>query len=182
MLRRLALFMPVSFFLSCAVGAADPAPLKPTPPIAGTCFSYSLSKETGMAKDPASAFLKRVDVQPLQYKVEGKPIPDTRLRLGVSLKNQSGPIVSEISAPCTGEKLAFTCTFACGEKTVGKFKAEALPTDPKDPKAHYLRLVIEAPTVLNACTESKKPLPLPEGLVNLQIILKGAEIDACFKE
>jgi hypothetical protein len=64
---------------------------------------------------------------------------------------------------------------------VGKFRAEALPTKPADPKANYLRLIFEAPTVLNACTEGQKPFTVPGGLTGLQIILKGAERGNCFQ-
>jgi len=177
--RRLVLY-PLAFLLmTSVVGAADDVP-KQAAPSPGTCFKYALSDETGVEKDPAAAHVSRVDVQPLQYKVESKPLPETRLRIGILLKNQNSPIQNDVSAPCTGEGLAFNCTMKCGDKVVGKFRAEALPTKPSEPKAHYLRLIIEAPTVLNACTEGKQALTLPSELVNLQIILKGAEPSTCF--
>jgi hypothetical protein len=69
----------------------------------------------------------------------------------------------------------------CADKIVGKFRAEALPTRPAEPKANYLRLIIEAPMVLNACSEGKQPLTVPKELTGLQIILKGAEPTACFR-
>lgn len=177
--RRLALYMLAFLLMTCAASAADDVP-KLAAPSPGTCFKYALSDETGVEKDPAATYVSRVDVQPLQYKVENKPLPETRLRIGILSKNQNGPIPNDLSAPCTGEGLAFNCTMKCGEKVVGKFRAEALPTKPRDPKAHYLRLVIEAPTVLNACSEGKGAFTLPNELVNLQIILKGAEPSTCF--
>lgn len=177
--RRLALYMLAFLLMTCAASAADDVP-KLAAPSPGTCFKYALSDETGVEKDPAATYVSRVDVQPLQYKVENKPLPETRLRIGILSKNQNGPIPNDLSAPCTGEGLAFNCTMKCGEKVVGKFRAEALPTKPRDPKAHYLRLVIQAPTVLNACSEGKGAFTLPNELVNLQIILKGAEPSTCF--
>lgn len=177
--RRLALYALAFLSMTSVVAAADDVP-KQTTPSPGTCFKYLLSDETGVEKDPAATYVSRVDVQPLQYKVENKPLPETRLRIGVLAKNQNGPIPNDLSAPCTGEGLAFHCTMKCGDKIVGKFRAEALPTKPKEPKANYLRLIIEAPTVLNACSEGKQAFALPNELVNLQIILKGAEPSTCF--
>lgn len=178
--RRLVLSVLASLLMTCAAGAADDLP-KQAPPAAGTCFTYTVADETGVEKDPAAAHVNRVDVQPLQYKVENKPIPETRLRIGMLLKHQNGPMPNDVSAACTGEGLAFNCSMRCGDKVVGKFRAEALPTKPTEPKANYLRLVIEAPTVLNGCSEGKTPFTVPAGLTGLQIILKGAEPDACFK-
>jgi hypothetical protein len=178
--RRLALSVLASLLMTGAAGAADDLPKQVTP-LPGTCFTYSVSEETGIERDPASAFVGRIDIQPLQFKVENKPLPETRLRIGVLLKNQSGPIPNDVSAPCTGEKLAFNCAMKCADKVVGKFRAEALPTKPNDPKANYLRLIIEAPTVLNACTEGEKPFEIPTELVGLQIILKSTEPSACFR-
>jgi len=64
---------------------------------------------------------------------------------------------------------------------VGKFSAEALPTRPSEPKADYLKLVIEAPTVLNGCTVGKEPSQVPAALIGKQIILKGAAKETCFR-
>jgi len=178
--RRLAPTLLTFFVLTSLAGAADDLP-KQAKPSAGTCFTYAVTDETGVEKDPASAFVSRVDVQPLQYKVETKPVPETRLRIGVRLKNQNGPVSNDVSSPCSGEGLAFSCTMKCADKIVGKFRAEALPTNPADPKANYLRLIIEGPTVLNACTEGQQPFTVPEGLTGLQIILKGADPGACFR-
>lgn len=180
MTRRFSLSVPALLLFMHPLSAADDLPKQATP-APGTCFTYTISDETGVEKDPAAAHVSRVDVQPLQYKVENKPLPETRLRIGVLPKNQNGPIPNDVSAPCTGEGLAFTCTMKCGDKILGKFRAEALPTKPAEPKANYLRLVIEAPTVLNGCSEGKSPSTVPNELVNLQIILKGADPLACFK-
>jgi len=178
--RRLTSYLLAFMLIASHANAADDLPKQP-PPSPGTCFIYAVTEETGVEKDPASAFVSRVDVQPLQYKVENKPIPETRLRIGMLLKNQSTPIPNDVSAPCSGEGLAFNCTMKCGDKVLGKFRAEALPTKPADPKANYLRLVFEAPTVLNACTEGEKPFTVPAELAGLQIILKGSEGGTCFK-
>lgn len=181
MLSRMVLSLLAPMILTTSLYAADDVPAK-AEAAPGTCFVYKIEEETGVEKDPASAFVTRIDLQPLQYKVEGKPLPETRIRIGVLPKGEDeGPIVNDISAPCTGEKLTFNCTMKCGDKVVGKFRAEALPTRPAEPKADYLRLVFETPTVLNGCTEGKKPLELPGGVVGLQIILKGAEKAACFR-
>jgi hypothetical protein len=157
--------------------AADDLPKAEATP--GTCFVYSVDEEAGVEKDPAAAIINRVELQPLQYKVENKPIPETRIRLGIRPRGQSGPIATDTSAACTGEKLTFACAMKCGDKAVGKFRAEALPTRPADPKAHFLRLVIETPTVLNACTEGKLPFTVPNELIKVQVILKSAEPKAC---
>ena len=178
--RCLVLSVLAALLLACPAGAADDVP-KQAVPSPGTCFIYQVAEETGIEKDPASAVVSRVDVQPLQFKVENKPLPETRLRIGILPKNQSGPIPNDISAACTGEGLAFNCTMKCADKIVGKFRAEALPTRPTEPKAHFLRLIIEAPTVLNACSEGKQALAVPKELTGLQIILKGAEPAACFR-
>lgn len=178
--RRLISSVLASLLMTSLAIAADDLPKQATPS-PGTCFSYTVSDETGVEKDPASAFVNRVDVQPLQFKVENKPLPETRLRIGILLKNQHGEVPSDISAPCVGEGLAFNCTMKCADKVVGKFRAEALPTKPSDPKANYLRLIIEAPTVLNQCSEGKKPISVPAGLTGLQIILKGVEPKSCFQ-
>lgn len=180
MLRRLVLPVLALLLMTCRAGAADDVPKK-VEPSPGTCFIYTVAEETGVEKDPASVFASRVDIQPLQFKVENKPLPETRLRIGILIKNQNAPIPNDISAPCTGEGLAFNCTMKCGDKVVGKFRAEALPTKPAEPKADYLRLIIEAPTVLNACTEGKQPFTVPNALIGVQIILKGAEPTACFR-
>ena len=177
--RRLALSVLASMLMICAASAADDVP-KEAPPSPGTCFTYTVADETGVEKDPAAAHVSRVDVQPLQYKVENKPRPETRLRIGILPKNQNGPMRNDVSAACTGEGLAFNCTMKCADKVMGKFRAEALPTKPAEPKANYLRLIIEAPTVLDGCTEGEKPFTVPPELVGLPIILKGAEPNVCF--
>ena len=179
MLSRLALSTLAPMFMATSLYAADNAPKAEAAP--GTCFVYKVDEETGVEKDPASTIVGRVDLQPLQFKVEGKPLPETRFRIAIQPRGESGLIADDISAACTGEKLAFTCNLRCGDKVVGKFKAEALPTKPAEPKADYLRLTFEEPTVLNGCSEGKKPYTVPETLKQLQIILKGAEKTACFK-
>lgn len=178
--RRLALSAIACLLTTLVAGAADDLPKK-APPSIGTCFTYQVTNDTSVETDPAGAVLSRVDVQPLQYKIENKPLPETRLRIGFLLKNQDGPMPNDVSAPCTGEGLAFNCTLRCADKVVGKFRAEALPTRPAEPKADYLRLIVETPTVLNSCSEGKQPFTVPKELINLQIILKGAEPRSCFR-
>lgn len=178
--RRFALILLVFVLMTCAAGAADDVP-KQAVPAPGTCFTYQVADETAVEKDPASSIVSRIDVQPLQFKLESKPLPETRIRIGILPKDQEGPIPNDISAACTGEGLAFNCTMKCADKVVGKFRAEALPTRPTEPKAHFLRLIIEAPTVLNACSQGKEPLTVPAQLTGLQIILKGADPTTCFR-
>ncbi|MEO8651967.1 MAG: hypothetical protein ABI391_06665 [Hyphomicrobiaceae bacterium] len=180
MFRRLLPAMLVCLLSTSCLEAADDLPANMSA-VPGTCFVYEAAPETAGEIDPASAIVERLDLQPLQFKTEGKPIPVTRLRIGVLLKGQTGPIPNDISAACTGEGLTFTCTMRCGEKIVGKFSAEALPTKPTDPKADYLKLVIEAPTVLNGCTAGKEPFDVPAALIGKQIILKGAATASCFR-
>jgi hypothetical protein len=181
MLRRL---LPLSVLLcllaTSRTDAADdlPAKIQAQP---GTCFTYEPKLETPGEVDPAAAIVSRIDLQPLQLKLEGKPLPQTRLRIGVLPKDETGPIPNDISAACTGEGLTFTCTMRCGDKVVGKFSAEALQTKPPEPKADYLKLVIEAPTVLNGCTVGKGPSEVPAALIGKQIILKGAAPGTCFR-
>lgn len=177
MLSRYVMAVVTQLLVTTSLHAADDLPKAEATP--GTCFVYSVEEETGVEKDPAAAIVNRVNLQPLQYKVESKPIPETRMRIGIRPKGQNGAIATDTSTACTGEKLTFSCTMKCGDKAVGKFRAEALPTRPADPKAHYLRLVIETPTVLNSCSEGKTPFNVPAELVNVQIILKSAEPTAC---
>ena len=177
MLSRYAMAVVTQLLMATSLHAADDLPKAEATP--GTCFVYSVDEEAGVEQDPAAAIVNRVELQPLQYKVENKPIPETRIRLGIRPRGKNGPIATDTSTACTGEKLTFACTMKCGDKTVGKFRAEALPTRPTDPKAHFLRLVIEAPTVLNACTQGKLPYTVPSELVNLQIILKSAPLSDC---
>ena len=180
MLRRLLPAMLVCLLTTSRLDAADdlPATIAAVP---GTCFLYEATPETAGEIDPASAIVERIDLQPLQFKMEGKPLAQTRLRVGILLKGQTGAIPNDISAACTGEGLTFTCTMRCGDKVVGKFSAEALPTKPTEPKADYLKLVIEAPTVLNGCTAGKQPSDVPATLIGKQIILKGAAAGTCFR-
>lgn len=180
MLSRLAMSIIAPMLVTTSLHAADDLPAK-AETVPGTCFVYKVDEETGVEKDPAAAVVSRIDVQPLQFKVEGKPLPDTRFRIGIQPKGTNGPIANDISSTCTGEKLTFTCTMKCGDKVVGKFRAEALQTKPPEPKADYLRLVIEGPTVLNGCTEGKTPFVVPEKLIGAQAILKVAEPAACFR-
>ncbi len=177
MLSRYVMAVVTQLLVTTSLHAADDLPKAEATP--GTCFVYSVEEETGVEKDPAAAIVNRVELQPLQFKVENKPVPETRMRLGVRPKGDNGPLATDTSAACTGEKLTFACTMKCGDKTVGKFRAEALPTKPTDPKAHFLRLVIEAPSVLNACTEGKQPYSVPNELINVQIILKSAAPGDC---
>jgi hypothetical protein len=177
MLSRYVMAVVTQLLVTTSLHAADDLPKAEATP--GTCFVYNVDEETGVEKDPAAAVVNRVELQPLQYKIENKPIPETRIRLGIRPRGQNGPLVTDTSAACTGEKLTFACTMKCGDKAVGKFRAEALPTKPTDPKAHFLRLIIEAPTVLNGCTEGKQPYTVPNELVNVQIILKSATPTDC---
>ena len=180
MLRRLLPTLLVCLLSTTRLDAADdlPANISAVP---GTCFVYEATPETAGEIDPASAIVDRIDVQPLQFKTEGKPLPQTRLRIGVLPKGQTGPIPNDISAACSGEGLTFTCTMRCGEKIVGKFSAEALPTKATEPKADYLKLVIEAATVINGCTAGQTPFEIPATLIGKQIILKGAATASCFR-
>jgi len=181
MSRRFVLSVLVPLLLMTGrADAADDVP-KQVPPSPGTRFTYTVANEPGMEKDPASAVVSRIDIQPLQFKVEKKPLPETRIRIGILTKTQGTSIPNDISAPCTGEGLAFNCTMKCADKIIGKFRAEALPTRPNEPKASYLRLIIEEPTVLNGCSEGKEPFIVPKELIGLQIILKGAAPAACFR-
>jgi hypothetical protein len=181
MLRRL---LPLSVLLSllttAPLEAADDLPpnIHAQP---GTCFTYEPKLEAPGEVDPAAAIVTRIDLQPLQFKMEGKPIPQTRLRIGVLPRGQDGSIPNDISAACTGEGLTFTCTMRCGDKVVGKFSAEALKTKPPEPKADYLKFVIEAPTALNECTVGKERFDVPAELIGKQIILKGVPAASCFR-
>jgi hypothetical protein len=179
MLRRLVLPALALLFATTRLYAADDLPPK-TEAVPGTCFVYSAEKEAGIEPDPAAAIVSRIDLQPLQFKAEGKPLPQTRMRIGILPKGEKGPMANDISAPCTGEGLSFTCTMKCGDKIVGKFRAEALKTKPET-KADHLKLVIEGPTLLDGCTEGKQPFNVPPALINVDVILKGAEASACFK-
>jgi hypothetical protein len=180
MFRRLLPALLVCLLTTVRLDAADDLPASSLA-VPGTCFVYVATPETAGEIDPASAIVNRIDLQPLQYKSEGKPIPQTRLRIGVLSKGETGPIPNDTSAACTGEGLTFTCTMRCADKVVGKFSAEALPTRPSEPKADYLKLVIEAPTVLNGCTVGKEPSQVPAALIGKQIILKGAAKETCFR-
>lgn len=179
MLRRLVLSALALMLATMHLSAADDLPPK-AEAVPGTCFVYSADKEAGVEPGPAAAIVSRIDLQPLQFKAEGKPLPQTRLRIGILPKGAKGPIENDISAPCTGEGLSFTCTMKCGDKILGKFRAEALKTKPET-KADHLKLVIETATVLNGCGEGKQPFTVPSALINVDIILKGAEPSACFK-
>ena len=179
MLRRLLPTMLVCLLSATRLGAADDVPTT-VPGVPGTCFVYEAIQETAGDIDPASMIVDRIDLQPLQFKMEGKPLPQTRLRIGVRAKGQTGPMPNDISAACAGEGLTFTCTMRCGEKVIGRFSAEALQTKPPEPKADYLKLVIEAPTVLNGCTTGKESSDVPATLIGKQIILKGAATNTCF--
>jgi hypothetical protein len=179
-MMRLVLALIVPLLATTTLQAADDLPAK-AEAVPGTCFAYAATPETAGEIDPTSAIVERIDLQPLQFKAEGKPLPQTRLRIGVLPKGQQGPIPNDISAACSGEGLTFTCTMRCGEKVVGKFSAEALPTKPTEPKADYLKLVIETPTTLNGCTAGQTSFEIPATLIGKQIILKGATPGSCFK-
>ena len=177
---RLVLALIAPLLATTSLQAADDLPAK-AESVPGTCFVYEATPETAGEIDPASVVVERIDLQPLQFKSEGKPLPQTRLRVGVLLKGQKGQIPNDVSAACAGEGLTFTCTMRCGDKVVGKFSAEALPTKPTEPKADYLKLVIETATVLNGCTAGQTPFDVPAPLIGKQIILKGAAPGTCFK-
>ena len=181
MLRRL---LPLSV-LACLLATSHANAADDLPPnlqaVPGTCFTYEPKPETAGEIDPAAGIVARIDLQPLQFKMEGKPVPHTRLRIGVLPRGAASPMPNDTSAACTGEGLTFTCTMRCGDKVVGKFSAEALKTKPPDPKADYLRLVIETPTILNGCTAGKEKFDVPVALIGKQIILKGAEAGLCFR-
>jgi hypothetical protein len=179
-MMRLVLALIVPLLATTTLQAADDLPAK-AEAVPGTCFAYAATPETAGEIDPTSAIVERIDLQPLQFKAEGKPLPQTRLRIGVLPKGQQGPIPNDISAACSGEGLTFTCTMRCGEKVLGKFSAQALPTNPAEPKADYLKLVIEAATTLNGCTAGQTPFEIPAALIGKQIILKGAVPGSCFK-
>jgi hypothetical protein len=179
-MMRLVLALIVPLLATTTLQAADDLPAK-AEAVPGTCFAYAATPETAGEIDPTSAIVERIDLQPLQFKAEGKPLPQTRLRIGVLPKGQQGPIPNDISAACSGEGLTFTCTMRCGEKVVGKFSAEALPTKPTEPKADYLKLVIETRTTLNGCTAGQTSFEIPATLIGKQIILKGATPGSCFK-
>lgn len=179
-MMRLVLALIAPLLATTSLQAADDLPAK-AESVPGTCFVYEATPETAGEIDPASAIVDRIDLQPLQYKSEGKPVPQTRLRLGILPKGDKGPITNDVSAACTGEGLKFSCTMKCADKVLGKFSAEALPTRPSEPKADYLKLVIETPTVLNGCTSGKTAFEVPAPLIGKQIILKGAAAASCFQ-
>lgn len=179
MFARLLSALLVCLLTTAPLAAADDLPAIAAVP--GTCFVYEATPETAGEIDPASAIVERIDLQPLQYKSEGKPVPQTRLRLGILPKGEKGAIPNDVSAACTGEGLKFSCTMRCADKIVGRFSAEALPTRPTEPKADYLKLVIETPTVLNGCTSGKTAFDVPPQLIGKQIILKGAAAGGCFR-
>jgi hypothetical protein len=179
-MMRLVLALIVPLLATTTLQAADDLPAK-AEAVPGTCFTYVATPETAGEIDPTSAIVERIDLQPLQFKVEGKPLPQTRLRIGVLPKGQTGPIPNDISSACSGEGLTFTCTMRCGEKIVGKFRAEALPTKATEPKADYLKLVIETATTLNGCTAGQTSFEIPAMLIGKQIIMKGAATASCFR-
>lgn len=180
MFARLLSALLVCLFATAPLEAADDL-AENVPAVPGTCFVYEATPETAGEIDPASAIVERIDLQPLQYKSEGKPVPQTRLRLGILPKGEKGAIPNDVSAACTGEGLKFSCTMRCADKIVGRFSAEALPTRPTEPKADYLKLVIETATVLNGCTAGKTRFDVPAALIGKQIILKGAAPTTCFR-
>ncbi len=90
MLRRLLPILLVCLLTTTRLDAADDLPANISA-IPGTCFIYEATPETVGEIDPASAIVDRIELQPLQFKTEGKPLALTRLRIGVLPKGRTGP-------------------------------------------------------------------------------------------
>jgi hypothetical protein len=139
--------------------------------VPGACFVLANPNDKGRLID-------RIELQQVQTHAKaGKPLEPARVRIGMQPKGGDDLMPSDLSAPCAASGTRLACTLRCEEqgqsREHGRFRVE-----PQGPNA--LRLTIETPLVLNACTPGETPVALPASLAGKSFLLRRAGASDCF--
>ena len=140
--------------------------------VPGACFVHSVSK------DQKARTIDRIELQLMQVIAKDRsPIGGIRVQLGIQPRHGDDAMPSGLSAPCVGVGRKLSCTLTCNDSDkhsrLGRFRTEPAGGD-------QLRLVIEAPLVLNGCPTESKPYAVRGSLVGKAFLLRLAESNNCF--
>ncbi len=156
--------------------AQAPAPQPPGP--APAVESLAIPGQCYVLKLPRGQLITRVELQQVQVQAKDGTISEPpRVHIGLQPKGGDDLIPSEVSAPCTGTGGRLACVLRCDgaveADTKGRFRIEPEGKD-------RLKLTIEAPLTLNACTPGETPVTLPKALAGKSFVLKRAGSSECF--
>ena len=150
---------------------AAPAPAAKSLAIAGQCYALKLPRGQ-------DRLITRIELQQVQVQAKDGSITEPpRVHIGMQPKGGDDLIPSEVSAPCSGTGGRLACVLRCDgaaeADTKGRFRIEPAGKD-------SLKLTIETPLTLNACTPGETPVTLPKALAGKSFVLKRAGSSECF--
>ncbi len=179
MRRRLSVVICLGMASAAVAQAPAPAPTAPPAPspaaeslaVPGQCYVLKLPRGQDQ-------LISRIELQQVQVQAKDGTITEPpRVQIGLQPKGGDDLIPSEVSAPCSGTGGRLTCVLRCdgaGEAaTKGRFRIDPVGKD-------GLKLTIETPLTLNACTPGETPVTLPAGLAGKSFVLKRAGSSDCF--
>lgn len=156
--------------------APQPAPAPAPAPVEslavpGQCYVLKLPRRQ-------DRLISRIELQQVQVQAKDGSITEPpRVQIGIQPAGGDDLIPSEVSAPCTGTGGRLACVLRCDgaaeADTKGRFRIEPAGKD-------GLKLTIETPLTLNACTPGDTPVRLPKALVGKSFVLKRAGSSDCF--
>lgn len=137
-----------------------------------SCFVLSLPQSN------RDRIIDRIELQYVQVQTkEGTAVGGPRVHIGMQPKGGDDLIPSEVSAPCQADGKSLACALKCDEKgdaeDLGRFRIE-----PEGKTG--LRLHIETPLTLNACTSGEEPARFTDALVSETFLLQLAGASDCF--
>jgi hypothetical protein len=140
--------------------------------VPSACFVHSASA------DQKARTIDRIELQFMQVIAKDRtPIGGIRVQLGIQPKDGDDIIPSGLSAPCSGVGRKLSCTLTCDDSNkrsrLGRFRTEHAGDD-------RLRLIIETPLVLNACSPEEKPHTIRRSLVGQTFVLRLENSGNCF--
>jgi len=154
------------------------APQPASPPAPPAAESLAVPGQCYVLKLPSGQAISRIELQQVQVRAkDGRISEPPRVHIGVQPSGGDDLIPSEVSAPCTGTGDRLACVLRCdgagAADTKGRFRIEPAGKD-------RLKLTIEAPLTLNACTPGETPVTLPVALAGKSFVLKRAGASDCF--
>lgn len=162
----LAIVVPLAAY-AAPLGAADDERMIP-----GDCFVFKA------AKTDRTLPIDRIELQNMAVVgKDNRPHGGRRLHLGIQPRNSDDLIPSDITGPCVATAATMTCTLFCTDGATEKQHGQLQITPIGKTK---VKLILTAPTTMNACTAGETAFTVPAELVGKAFTLTRRGRSDCF--
>lgn len=161
----------LTVFAACLIASSLSARAAEPEAVPGACYVLAL-------KSDKTRLVDRIEVQEVAIRAAGTTtVTATRVRIGIAPRGGDDLIPSDLSAPCQRTGARLTCELRCDDATAPK-PLGAFRIEPASKTS--IRLRIDQPLTLNACSAGETPVTLPAALVGKTFTLRRAGASDCF--